>query len=565
MADTTPTGLSKYLTSTTDTLTADNYGEVDALVLAKLSYYRFEDIGISSSDSYTVSQYADKLLQSGNINDADEISFLENLRVSNRFGDCTVSNMQAENDTSQWAAITVNMTGKDSNTSVIAMRGTDGTTKGWHEDFEMLYDTDGTEAQLLSQRYLNNCDSERIFMAGHSKGGNDCTSAYIMSDEGVRSRVEQIHNFDGPGVNDTIKNDHLEAYQELDGKLNNYYPKDSIIGHLLNNNPGKTTFVQSDIRERYKNVSVFGEHDPMAFDTDGNGFLPAEQSALSKYVDQILDRTVEDLTLEEKENLIRFLDKYGIFSMIAGDKNPFSDTKKNVRDYLENLDKLNIVPDGVMNGMTDVTAFVANIIIAAEIYKNMSQEEKDAVGNAIQSILFHTAEKVAEDVCKKVEEIKNKVVDKYNQIADWCKDRYEDVRNTIHDVNKKIHEKIDSTIQKWNDFGNDIINHITHHVENVGYYLFGSADFMVMPASLRQAGADLRIISERIESCGNQVSSIMNNLQSSSVFLGVIAQVKGGSTKLQLNDLARKCNRMGEGLSQISSRYTQAEGKIASG
>ena len=561
MAD--QSGIVNYLSNTSDTLSSNNYNEIDGLVMAQLSYYKFENMNISPSESYSIPEYAHKILnETKSLND-DQKGFLSELANSTRYQNCVVRNMQAENDSSQWAAITVDMN-DGSNSSVVAMRGTDGTYNGWHEDFELLYDKDGTNAQNLSTNYLKNCDSDHIYMTGHSKGGNDVTSAYMTSPQSVRDRVVHIDNYDGPGVNDSFRDSHMDAYRELDGKLDNYYPEDSVIGHLLNNNPGKNHYVAPDVRDTYKDKWILGEHDPFAFKTDGNSFQEGKQSALSDYIDDILDRSVDDLPYDQRENLIRFIDKYGVFSLIAQKDTPFSDTKENVEKEMNKVDPHHLIPGKTRDDMADWATFIANVLIAVDIYKHMSPEEKEAAHNAIGSILSHTAERIGEDVDRGIKNVADFFVDRYNDVANWCKDRYDDAARTIHNINDSIRSKVDSAVKHVQEFFDSFNKDKQHHSSAGGRHYYGNAAakgnnrISVNPDGLRNVQKELMRISTSIKHCENELESVLNVLPSAGIPENVGRIIRKKGTK----QIGQSCADMGEKLNEIIILYESTEKAI---
>ena len=144
------TSLTGYAAGNSERLTAANYNEVDALLFAKLSYSRFEDVypnGGYNGRTVTVTEYAQALLDADMA--GDDKALLEALAHSDRYAECTISQMQSsEGMNSQWAAMTVNIN-DGSNTGIVAMRGTDGTALGWNEDLELLVNGQGTNASYL--------------------------------------------------------------------------------------------------------------------------------------------------------------------------------------------------------------------------------------------------------------------------------------------------------------------------------------------------------------------------------------------------------------------------------
>ncbi len=553
-------GIVEYVSDSDEVLTASNYNELDALVFAQLSYFRFEDMHVKASDSYSVSEYANMVLNNQRNLSDDERQFLTELQQCERYHNCIIKNMQAENEESQWAAITIDFN-DGSNSSAISMRGTDASHRGWYEDFEMLYDEDGTRAQELSRDYLNDCDSEHIYLTGHSKGGNDCTSAYIMSDKKVRDRVEHIHNFDGPGVNDRFRDDHYEAYRELDGKVDNYYPKDSIIGHLLNNNPGNNHYVDAEVRPRYADKGILGEHDPFAFGIDKKEFKPADQSDISKYLDEVLDKSIDDLSYEERRNLIIFLDKYGIINMISGGNTPFSYTEEEVKKSLEKLDILNILPDQIKDGLTKTEVLIVNIFLAVDIYINMSPEERDAALNCIEALIIHAAEKTK--VFQEIVRIKDRIVNKYEEFANWLSDKYKKAKETILDINRGIQNKINELQEKWNELERYFKEKTTHFFSGIGGS--GSGIFTINPPRMYQIQEQIITISKELEDYENELDSILSSLPAIGLPVVLIKKIKDGADNFFSVSLQSKCNKYGKSLQEIIRLYERTEKRITNG
>ena len=337
--------LAKYVGNSSELLTSGNYNEVDGLVFASISYVKFESESVrwtreELENGVTLQQFAQKVLDGnkngGEILSQEEEALLSAIMDSPRYSKCRVTDLAACDGTSmwdagrrselqddaQWGAMTINMEdGTDS--AVVAMRGTNGTRLGWEEDFELGYEPEGTTAQQLSKQYLEATDEKKIYLTGHSKGGNDVSSAYMMSSRDVRNRVVSVNNYDGPGHNPEFIDGFKEAYKELSQKQNNYYPKNSVIGQLLNNNPGSAHFVNADIVGHTQDMGILGEHDGYSWElTDGyGGFSETSQSELSKVIDRVLDSSLSGLSASERTTVLRALIDIGVPSLLADNKN----------------------------------------------------------------------------------------------------------------------------------------------------------------------------------------------------------------------------------------------------
>lgn len=314
MVDALQSGLVTYVRENERALFAGNYGPEDALVFAQLSYLKFEKVYGCHYDGAPVrlAHCAGELLRRLGGEDADNRSFLEALTESERYKGCTADRFAAENERSQWAAVTIHMN-DFFDSAVIAMRGTDGTTLGWTEDLKLLYKEKGTEAQKLSADYLEDSRERNLFLTGHSKGGNNVTSAFVMAGADKRDKVVRIDNFDGPGVNTKFRERYAQGYVQLGKRLSNFYPQDSVIGLLLDDNPGESFYVESSRAE-----GILHEHDPYNWKFDRNHrFAYTDQSELSKIIDDVLDIAVDTMSQWERVVLVSALVKAGVPAAIA--------------------------------------------------------------------------------------------------------------------------------------------------------------------------------------------------------------------------------------------------------
>ncbi len=337
--------ITTYISENGDVLTSDNYNEVDGLVFSELSYGKFEEIEWTQAelDNLTVGTLAEKILENeGDDLTADKKAFLETISDSTRYGTLRVTNMEAlqgktywdsgtehiQDDNGQWAGITVDL-GND--TSVVAFRGTNGTKLGWDEDLELGYDSDLTAAQRASKEYLEKCDAGNMYIAGHSKGGNDAEDGYLAANEATRERISRSDTYDSPGNNEELLEQYPEQYQELMSKQNNHFPKDSIIGQLLGDHPGgDPDYCNVDQKGHLFSFLKIGQHDPYAWciDTTAGCFEKGEQSFFSKMFNNIAD-TITGLTPHGlTQYIVTLLESAGITVLLDNDKSLFEKLRR---------------------------------------------------------------------------------------------------------------------------------------------------------------------------------------------------------------------------------------------
>lgn len=115
----------------------------------------------------------------------------------------------------------------------IAFRGTDATVAGWKEDLNMAF-LMPVPAQELALEYVKNTGfSGKLWIGGHSKGGNLAVYASAFCGEDIQARIEVIYNYDGPGFNLEAHITAKPEYQNIKQKLQTFVPQMSIVGLLL--------------------------------------------------------------------------------------------------------------------------------------------------------------------------------------------------------------------------------------------------------------------------------------------------------------------------------------------
>lgn len=423
-------------------MTPDSYNEMDALVFSDLSYVKFDDVSDSrilacaTPEGMTLGEFANVMLQSGVVTDTEQIALLENVRDSGRYSNLRIANCAAteQSEGVQWAGITIKM---EDDSSVVAFRGTDGTTEGWAEDLELGY-SEATGAQQKSAEYLKNCEADSIYMTGHSKGGNDAISAYLLSDSDCRGRVERIDNFDGPGVNDQFMKDHQAAYDELGDVLHSYFPKDSIIGRLLRNHPGQTHYVNSEpINRANGKESIFHEHDSFnwQFKTDDAGnmvFDETEQSYLSKFIDKMLDETLASVSPEVREQVLRTLIEMDVPGMIAGNAED-----RSIFDWVRILADLDLESKEALIEILGAL-IVAGVKTGYEDVINMDPDE--LLNNALAWL-----EQKAQELSTTVKELPQKFAEIIGQIGEKISDIVDKLCDFLSDQWQKLKSRFDGT------------------------------------------------------------------------------------------------------------------------
>lgn len=222
----------------------------------------------------------------------DNEKLFDAMAASRRYGRLVLShytnNVDLELET-QFSAMTLSIGPK---TTIVLYRGTDETLVGWKEDFNLAF-WDKVPAQAMSEGYFRGIAADfpgRLYLSGHSKGGHLAIYAAMSADEEVRSRIEKVYSFDGPGFRPDIlvKRD----YAGIRSKIRKLIPQSSLIGMLLEN------------QEDYQVVSSagigVGQHNPFKWRiVDGNLVELDELMPGSKYMDRRLNEWIRTLSQEQ--------------------------------------------------------------------------------------------------------------------------------------------------------------------------------------------------------------------------------------------------------------------------
>ena len=141
----------------------------------------------------------------------------------------------------QFAALEVVL---DDGTSYIAYRGTDDTIVGWKEDFQLSAGV--VPAQRKAADYLNEVagnSMRKLWVGGHSKGGNLAVYAAAMCEPNVQERIEVVYCNDGPGFLGTFLT--TSGFQRILPKIQRFVPEASVIGMILEHGDEPTVISSS--------------------------------------------------------------------------------------------------------------------------------------------------------------------------------------------------------------------------------------------------------------------------------------------------------------------------------
>ncbi len=345
---------------------ASPFNEVDGLILSYLSYLEMDDCFTGAADispdssasfslpdrvvplSYAVEQFFSTHTEKEIAQRRPPFNTVpyvaRQASRTKRFGSLMVSdyvNLIDDVAEEQMAAMIFWV---DSRTAFASFRGTDNTIVGWKEDFNLSYlrETPGQRhaVDFLNKVFGKICerlkisavqtgdvpekmkDSSgpapdpgfRIYVGGHSKGGNLAVYGAAFADASVRSRIMRVFANDSPGFRQEIV-DH-PAYRKLLPKIVSILPESSIIGGLLQSESKSIVIASSE--------TGLMQHDALSWQVLGTSFVRAERSDLGRFFDISMRNWIGSLKDEELKDFTDAL--FGMLS--AGGAKTLSEIRK---------------------------------------------------------------------------------------------------------------------------------------------------------------------------------------------------------------------------------------------
>lgn len=174
----------------------------------------------------------------------------------------------------------------------VAYRGTDESINGWRENFDMVV-TPPVPAQTLALEYLESVSRHlpnRLYVGGHSKGGNLATYAALRCSDEIRERIVRLYDHDGPGFKPGFVGP--EEYARLEGRIHRTIPPESAVGTLMESF-APTLVVQST-------AHGIDQHSPFTWEIDGNDFVYVDGLATQGQVYRdVMNEWIASMTDEE--------------------------------------------------------------------------------------------------------------------------------------------------------------------------------------------------------------------------------------------------------------------------
>ena len=279
------------------------FNQMDALVFSIIIYATFKNMKNTSSIQNLYKQVDNQNLKGAMAPIA--IDVLEKIYNSKRYKDLTIYNLEKHEDKmSQFGAITLRY--KDE--TYVVYEGTNASASGWMENF-MLSCKFPTLTQEYAANYLQQTIKEndkKIYLCGHSKGGNLAMSSAMLCKNTIFNRIEKIYNFDGPGFRKVEYQ--TDRFKEVNNKTINILPEGSLIGILLFN-------------DNYNYVKASGigfkQHYPTNWKLFGEFFIKSSLAITSKKIKENMDKSLSELKDGEMQKVLDevhiFLDNNNIY------------------------------------------------------------------------------------------------------------------------------------------------------------------------------------------------------------------------------------------------------------
>ena len=283
--------------------------EVDNLIFSIISYVDFSEVVeeellgdkkpsvlLNATKSFLRAQNG-VVRELGLVIPRETITLLVRASKTVRFGLCRpfcFVNRICDEEQKQFSAISFMLPGGD---VFVAFRGTDDTIVGWKENFNMTF-MHPVPAQTEALVYLENIarlTAGKIYVGGHSKGGNLAVYAAVKASEATRERIVAVYNNDGPGFDrDFIEG---EDYISMRQRIHTLVPQSSVVGMLLEHEESYTVV---------KSTSTgLMQHNGLTWSVMGGKFIHLDAiDDSSKLLDSSLKEWLAGIEQNEREEFV---------------------------------------------------------------------------------------------------------------------------------------------------------------------------------------------------------------------------------------------------------------------
>ncbi len=286
------------------------FNDVDNVILSTLSYLDFGGIVPDERDGGSMplgmacealhAKAGDDLAPFVRSIARIDVRFVELLARSERFATARVSAYADEIDQEralQFAALQVDF---DDGLTYVSFRGTDSSLVGWREDFMLSFTI--TESQREAARYLAraveraSAAGRRVYVGGHSKGGNLAEYAARCLPDELSAHVRRVYSNDGPGLASEVMPTSGQAH--LGSTLRRIVPSYSVVGMLFTRMDKPRRIVAST------GIGI-GQHDPTTWKVEPAGLeLVPELQRDCIAMNRTIDKWLRGIPLDERRRTV---------------------------------------------------------------------------------------------------------------------------------------------------------------------------------------------------------------------------------------------------------------------
>lgn len=360
--------------------------EIDNVIFSRLAY-----LDLSAFSEKTIEFAAKKYeaSESANKNIIKTKEVLEALAETERFKNIRIEKSKeiiSEDKGAAFYGIKFRLTEKN---SFIAFRGTDEKIMSLYEDAELAYKFP-IPSQIAALNFVKqslNESNEKLYIGGHSKGGNLALFSFIFLNEKQRERIIKVYNNDGPGFPEELIK--IIIKPDIAAKIVNLAPEDSIIGRMLETS-GEYRVIKS--------VAVgAAQHNVFTWITKGVKFEVTKKfSLLSEYIEDTLTAGLNNASGDEIRKAAETVYRIAMNSDIKTTKdiNP-KNFKSIILALIQIVDK--------ENNATDEISSIIKILIRSLL---------DSI-DLKKFITYSLPEEIAEYANMDKEEIKEQLAEKF--------------------------------------------------------------------------------------------------------------------------------------------------------
>ena len=284
--------------------------EVDGLIFSILSYVDYSEVVSSEihgirrppalltiTKRYLSAHSGGDVPELGLMLSKEIVKLLVKASKTKRFGllrpICFVNKICDQTEM-QFSAIAFSFENGD---TFVAFRGTDDTLVGWKENFNMsfIYPVPAQKEAVAFLDYVASKTQGRIYLGGHSKGGNLAVYAGVKASLKTRERIERIYSNDAPGFDAAFISG--KDYKDMKERISTFLPQSSVVGMLLEHEEGYTVI-------KSRNSGLL-QHNGFSWEVMGGKFIYLDSiSENSKVLDKKMKSFLAGMTKEERENFV---------------------------------------------------------------------------------------------------------------------------------------------------------------------------------------------------------------------------------------------------------------------